>query len=32
MVDEIKKYFEENPNVSVLFILEDIEYYIETTK
>jgi len=32
MVDCIQKYFEDNKNVSVLFILEDIEYYIETTK
>lgn len=32
MVDHIKEYFEKNQNVSVLFILEDIEYYIQTMK
>lgn len=32
MVDSIKKYFEENPRMAVLFVLEDIDYYVETTK
>lgn len=32
MVDHIKEYFEKNTNVSVLFVLEDIDYYIETTR
>jgi hypothetical protein len=32
MVDSIRRYFEENPRVAVLFVLEDIDYYIETTK
>lgn len=32
MMDHIKHYFEHNQNVSVCFILEDIDYYVETTK
>lgn len=32
MVEVIKKYFLENPKQAVLFILEDIDYYVETTK
>ena len=32
MVQSIKKYFIENPNKAVLFILEDIDYYVHTTK
>ena len=32
MVNHIKEYFELNPNISVCFILEDIDYYVETTK
>ncbi|TNV79899.1 hypothetical protein FGO68_gene7637 [Halteria grandinella] len=32
MVDSIKRYFEENPGMAVLFVLEDIDYYVETTK
>lgn len=32
MVDHIKEYFEKNQNVSVLFVLEDIDYYVETTR
>lgn len=32
MVESIKRYFEENPNMAVLFVLEDIDYYVETTK
>lgn len=32
MVETMKTFFEENKNVVVLFILEDIDYYVETTK
>mmetsp|Transcript_39869 Transcript_39869/g.38424 ORF Transcript_39869/g.38424 Transcript_39869/m.38424 type:complete len:130 (+) Transcript_39869:201-590(+) len=32
MVETIKTYFESHPHVVVLFILEDIDYYVETTK
>jgi len=32
MIDSIKRYFQENPNQAVLFVLEDIDYYVETTK
>jgi hypothetical protein len=32
MVEIIKEYFQENPNVNVLFVLEDIDYYVENTK
>ena len=32
MVESIKRYFEENPNMAVLFVLEDVDYYVETTK
>lgn len=32
MIDSVKKHFIDNPNQAVLFILEDIDYYVETTK
>jgi origin recognition complex subunit 4 len=32
MVDSIKEYFERKHNQAVLFVLEDIDYYVETTK
>jgi Cdc6-like AAA superfamily ATPase len=32
MMNYIKEYFDNNPNMSVCFILEDIDYYVETTK
>ena len=32
MINHIKSYFEKHPNTSVCFILEDIDYYVETTK
>ncbi len=32
MVNYIRDYFLENPRISVCFILEDIDYYVETTK
>lgn len=32
MINYIKEYFDNNPNMSVCFILEDIDYYVETTK
>jgi len=32
MVDSIREYFERKQNQAVLFVLEDIDYYVETTK
>jgi Cdc6-like AAA superfamily ATPase len=32
MVNSIKEYFEQNPRTAVLFVLEDVDYYVETTK
>ncbi len=32
MVESIKDYFEKRQNQAVLFVLEDIDYYVETTK
>ena len=32
MVSCIQRYFDENPFARVLFILEDVDYYVETTK
>lgn len=32
MINHIQEYFNKNPNTSVCFILEDIDYYVETTK
>ena len=32
MVDSIKEYFSKKQNQAVLFVLEDIDYYVETTK
>lgn len=31
MMNQLQAYFNDNPKVSVLFILEDVDYYIETT-
>jgi hypothetical protein len=28
MITEIQKYFQEHPNVSLLFVFEDIDYYL----
>ncbi len=32
MIDEIKEYFKNEKNMSVLFILEDIDYYVDQTR
>ena len=32
MISEIQKYFAENSKVSLLFVFEDIDYYINETK
>ncbi len=32
MVESIKNYFMKRQNQAVLFVLEDIDYYVETTK
>jgi origin recognition complex subunit 4 len=32
IINEIQEFFKENKNLCVLFILEDIDYYIQTTK
>lgn len=32
MITEIQKYFQANPNVSLLFVFEDIDYYLQATK
>ena len=32
MMNYISEYFELNPGINVLFILEDVDYYVETTK
>ena len=32
MVEAVHAYFEAFPDLSILFIFEDIDYYVETTK
>lgn len=32
MYAKVREYFAENPNLTVLFIFEDIDHYVETTK
>lgn len=32
MIETIKEYFRKQPKQAVLFVLEDIDYYVETTK
>lgn len=32
MITEIQKYFQDNPHVSLLFVFEDIDYYLQATK
>jgi len=32
MMEHIKNYFDQNTNIAVCFILEDIDYYVQTTK
>ena len=32
MIETIKEYFKKQPSQAVLFVLEDIDYYVETTK
>jgi hypothetical protein len=32
MIETIKEYFKKQPKQAVLFVLEDIDYYVETTK
>lgn len=32
MINKVADYFKEHPNSSVLFLFEDIDYYVETTK
>ena len=32
MVEKVQEYFADQENLKVLFILEDIDYYVETTK
>ena len=32
MTQHVQEYFTRNPDCSVLFIFEDIDYYVETTK
>ena len=32
MISHLQDYFVRNPTTSVLFIFEDIDYYVETTK
>jgi Cdc6-like AAA superfamily ATPase len=32
MINRVQEFFSNNPNISVLFLFEDIDYYIETTK
>jgi hypothetical protein len=32
MVSEVQSYLENNPNTCILFVFEDIEHYVETTK
>jgi origin recognition complex subunit 4 len=32
IINEIQEFFNQNRNLCVLFILEDIDYYIQTTK
>ena len=29
---KVEEYFQDNPDTSVLFVFEDIEYYVETTR
>lgn len=32
MINNITTFFKENKNIAICFILEDIDYYVETTK
>tara|TARA_B110000285_G_C15093834_1_gene600710 strand:+ start:917 stop:1087 length:171 start_codon:yes stop_codon:yes gene_type:complete len=32
MIDEVQKFFQEQEDLCLVFILEDIDYYIESTK
>ena len=32
MINRVQEFFSKNPNISVLFLFEDIDYYVETTK
>lgn len=32
MIDEVQKYFQEQDDLCLVFILEDIDFYIESTK
>lgn len=32
MINRVQEFFTKNPNISVLFLFEDIDYYVETTK
>jgi hypothetical protein len=32
MINRVQDFFTANPNISVLFLFEDIDYYVETTK
>ena len=32
MIEHVQKYFQEEKNICVFFILEDIDFYIEQTK
>lgn len=32
MINRVQDFFSANPNISVLFLFEDIDYYVETTK
>ena len=32
MVEKVREFFESSPELSILFIFEDIDYYVETTK
>lgn len=31
-MEKVQEHFKENPNLSILFIFEDIDYYVETTR
>lgn len=32
MISQVETYFQESKNLCIVFVLEDIEYYIEQTK
>lgn len=32
MINSVQQWFTDNPNSCVLFLFEDIDYYVETTK